>query len=609
MIYQKLSKTLKAAFLFIAMLGICLPAYSWQKEYEHPTSPEHDLGMTIITAVDDPSATVTAGTSIVNPYGKEVATVSKIDMNGSVMWSFFYQTPQAKNQRILSIDYSVGRTGYLLVGYYEDIVSGTFHSIVMEIDMNGTLMWQKTYTELTVALKVLKTSNDEYLIGGFESEDLNESTWTREGVLLKINSTGTVQWRRHFTTPVVTRPEKIQNFVETIIELDNNEYYISGSVSTIRTYYGISTKVQKVLSAKVDDNGTLMWNRSFGSFATTLPSIVNRDIEIGTDAVYDPNNQQIYLVTNTNIVGSGSHLSTVYEIDPVAGNPIVVANFYHASSPAAALEGWHSNQIELDGNDIRIYGYATQYLDANNCLTSYAIFPFDFVFDRSSPTTNTMIVHKNDGQYYPLSHQGFLGLNTPPSGLILPMVHTPDMGIRRTDGGNDYTTLLSYGEGPDHGFELFDDLHGMPICNTDYTYMTVLSNLGHRFLDITWSNPPTHTKSLAFQQNDANLSDVDCTPYMCPNMAPNETTSVDDIANTLEMDIYPNPTSGNLVIETNETIELGARLSLTDLLGRTCFEAPLQKKLIVDLSSFKQGTYIVRISNGHKTQYQKVVRE
>ena len=74
-----------------------------------------------------------------------------------------------------------------------------------------------------------------------------------------------------------------------------------------------------------------------------------------------------------------------------------------------------------------------------------------------------------------------------------------------------------------------------------------------------------------------------------------------------QIKVYPNPTKDNLTIETNSTKE--QRIEIVNLIGQTVYTTIINKKAIVNTSSFPSGVYILKLYTDKETVVRKFVKE
>lgn len=87
-------------------------------------------------------------------------------------------------------------------------------------------------------------------------------------------------------------------------------------------------------------------------------------------------------------------------------------------------------------------------------------------------------------------------------------------------------------------------------------------------------------------------------------------SSIDQMGNeTYTLQVFPNPTTGRVTLKYLGTIQPGATITLTDLLGKQHFQGPLMEYKELDMSILASGVYMLSVRNGEKLIHQKVVRE
>lgn len=89
------------------------------------------------------------------------------------------------------------------------------------------------------------------------------------------------------------------------------------------------------------------------------------------------------------------------------------------------------------------------------------------------------------------------------------------------------------------------------------------------------------------------------------------TTSVSEISQSAggEINVYPNPTAGQLCIKFNEKTSDKTVVTITDDEGKVVFRDKLTGDILeVDLSQQSSGVYIVKINVDGKTVVKKIIR-
>ena len=87
---------------------------------------------------------------------------------------------------------------------------------------------------------------------------------------------------------------------------------------------------------------------------------------------------------------------------------------------------------------------------------------------------------------------------------------------------------------------------------------------------------------------------------------------INELISTGDFKVYPNPASEKVTVEFNVAHASTAKISVTDLLGRTVAENPSLKVVAglnvtqLDLNQLPAGVYIVSVYDGEKVQQQKI---
>ncbi|MFL5765171.1 MAG: T9SS type A sorting domain-containing protein [Bacteroidia bacterium] len=85
--------------------------------------------------------------------------------------------------------------------------------------------------------------------------------------------------------------------------------------------------------------------------------------------------------------------------------------------------------------------------------------------------------------------------------------------------------------------------------------------------------------------------------------------SADENDVVMEINLYPNPTTGSFTLNVNNVINSDAHVRITNLLGETIYTSVLNtvNGKSIDLSGFGRGMYLLQITDGSSNYYKKVV--
>ncbi|WP_299276092.1 T9SS type A sorting domain-containing protein [uncultured Psychroserpens sp.] len=86
--------------------------------------------------------------------------------------------------------------------------------------------------------------------------------------------------------------------------------------------------------------------------------------------------------------------------------------------------------------------------------------------------------------------------------------------------------------------------------------------------------------------------------------------SVDDIETTSSFTVYPNPTNALLNIEITSS-EAGLTYQVFDILGKQIISKNLESERLsqIDVSNWNSGLYLIKISNGDKTETKRFIKQ
>ena len=84
-------------------------------------------------------------------------------------------------------------------------------------------------------------------------------------------------------------------------------------------------------------------------------------------------------------------------------------------------------------------------------------------------------------------------------------------------------------------------------------------------------------------------------------------TSALDVDFQPKISILPNPTNGYITIR-SEVLEIFNEVTILNTSGREIIKKDFTNGMVLDMSILPQGLYIVRLTDGKKVYYQKLIR-
>jgi hypothetical protein len=210
---------------------------------------------------------IAAGTAADNSNGNTAGLVLKLDSSGNVQWQRELSPSGSTTNTLLNAVRQTSDGGYITVGQFTTSSSRPVGNIlVVKLDSGGNLQWQNGYANLNssgvpvdgeTVNDVIQTSDGGYLVGGDWSDGQPglASSCCHGGLLLKLTSSGGVQWQ-HAYTRVLPNGNVIGSEINSLSSLPGGGYLLAGASdlldSTGRVILGLVPYL-----AQTDSGGTL----------------------------------------------------------------------------------------------------------------------------------------------------------------------------------------------------------------------------------------------------------------------------------------------------------------------------------------------------------------
>jgi uncharacterized delta-60 repeat protein len=219
-------------------------AIQWQRSLGS-TSAEYAYGI----AVDSSGNSYICGTTVNAPTSSVELSVAKYDTSGVLQWQRkVFSTFYTDNGYSIAVDSS---NNVYICG--DTDASGTAEALIVKYNSSGTLQWQRTLTSSGGACNAyslaVDSSDNVYVTGATVISAVNNL------FVAKYNSAGTLQWQRFLTSGSATYGYGIA------VDSSAN-VYVAGNSSI--------AGVQSGIIAKYNSSGTLQWQRSITSGSTTI---------------------------------------------------------------------------------------------------------------------------------------------------------------------------------------------------------------------------------------------------------------------------------------------------------------------------------------------------
>jgi gliding motility-associated-like protein len=242
-----------------------------QKDFVEYVSPTADGGFVITGATFSNDGDIPASP---NPPDRNILA-AKFDSDGNTVW--VKNIVGLNGQSI--IETSDG--GYILAGErYSPGMNVSYDAFIMKMDVNGNSEWQNTYggagTMADVAWRIIETSDGNYIFGGSSIAGDN-SMLAGQGAqdvwIVKISATGTLLWQKLYGT------SNYDDF-NGIVEMPDGGFMVACSA-----FGGGEGNKSEALGntdawvLKLDANGNLVWEKSYGTAAADRTSALYKTAE------------------------------------------------------------------------------------------------------------------------------------------------------------------------------------------------------------------------------------------------------------------------------------------------------------------------------------------
>lgn len=170
----------------------------------------------------------------------------KVDENGNMEWNKTYGGTEFD---VVAALVCTADGGYVMAGETRSYGEGESDFWLVKVDSSGNLQWNKTFGNQTadIATCVIQTNDGGYALGGYWLE--NDAS--EDGLLVKTDSSGNVQWTRTYGGAEGER-------VDSVIQTSEGGYALAGVTDS----YNDERKPDFWL-VKTDSNGIMEWSKTY----------------------------------------------------------------------------------------------------------------------------------------------------------------------------------------------------------------------------------------------------------------------------------------------------------------------------------------------------------
>jgi hypothetical protein len=225
----------KLFFLISALSIICITAnvshgsQYWAKTYG---GIHWDIANSIQQISD--SGYIVAGATDSYGSGNADALVLKLDSNGNVIWQ---KTYGGSGYDVANFIQQTTDGGYIVAGITESFGAGGKDFWVLRLARNGDIIWQKTYggSGLDAAILIQQTTDDGYIVTGITE---SFGAGGKDALILKLDNSGNVIWQKTYGGSGDDRAQCIQ-------QTTDGGYVVAGYTSSfgadIRDFWVLKT--------------------------------------------------------------------------------------------------------------------------------------------------------------------------------------------------------------------------------------------------------------------------------------------------------------------------------------------------------------------------------
>jgi hypothetical protein len=216
----------------------------WMKDYG---GSNWDLGHSLVETPD--SGFIIAGETFSYGNGNNDVFLIRTDKNGDSLWSKYYG---GANEDI-GYDINTCHDGnYIITGITNSFGKGGYDVYLLKTDASGDTLWTRTFGDTLddKAFAGIETKDHGFALAG---STLNFGAKAMDGMLLKIDSTGSKEWLRFYGGT------ENEEFYDVIQNNQNQNFFMAGYTET----YGYAgTKDFYMVMA--DPGGWFIFGKTFG---------------------------------------------------------------------------------------------------------------------------------------------------------------------------------------------------------------------------------------------------------------------------------------------------------------------------------------------------------
>ena len=277
--------------------------------------------------------------------GKADFWIVKLDRQGTLEWEQAYGGPGDDEAKSIQQTFD---GGYIVAGYTNGDVTDTDKEIdanawVLKLDAQGTLVWEQTYggPGYDEANSIQQTPDGGYIVAGASEASGEEKEQNKRGQniwILKLDDLGSLQWKKSYGGPGNDRAHSIQ------LTFDGG-YIVAGVGGASGADIEQNKGESDFLIVKLDDQGTLEWEQSYGGSGQDAAFSIQPTLDGGYIVAG-------HALSSDGDIGENKGQSDFWVLKLAASGTLEWEQSYGGST----WDGAHSIQQTYDGNYV-VAGY------------------------------------------------------------------------------------------------------------------------------------------------------------------------------------------------------------------------------------------------------------
>ena len=165
----------------------------------------------------------------------------KLDSNGTVQWEKTYGGTDSDSARSIQ---QTSDGGYIVAGRTLSYGAGGWDFWIIKLNSSGTVQWEKTYggSFTDIARSIQQTSDGVYIVAG---QTNSFGAGSADFLIIKLNSSGVVQWEKTYGGSGGDATYSIQ-------QTSDGGYVVTGTAGNSDAWV-----------LKLDSSGAVQWEKTY----------------------------------------------------------------------------------------------------------------------------------------------------------------------------------------------------------------------------------------------------------------------------------------------------------------------------------------------------------